>query len=144
MVNMYELMKNVILSKRQSVDELTRRVNVFYAQGKLTDEEKAELDRMVFENQTVDAEKGELEALYRTLVEKYNALEARVRALEGGESGAEGGYPAWKAWDGVSTDYQPGAIVTHNGKTWLNVLEGMQNVWEPGVADERYWQEYNA
>lgn len=146
MGNMFELMKNVILSKKQSVDELTRRVNVFYAQGKLTDEEKAELDALVFENQTVDAEKGELDALYRTLVEKYNALEARVTALEGGEGGdapgTEGGYPDWEPWDGVSLNYQPGAIVKHNGKLWLNVLEGMQNVWEPGVADSRYWTEY--
>ena len=89
---------------------------------------------------------GELDALYRTLVEKYNALEARVTALEGGESGGgsgtEGGYPDWEPWDGVSLNYQPGAIVKHNGKLWLNVLEGMQNVWEPGVADSRYWTEY--
>ena len=148
MANMFELMKSVVLAKRRSVEELTKRIDAFWAQGRPTDGEKAELDRMVFENQTVDAEKGELDALYRTLVEKYNALEARVLALEGGVSGGgggtESGYPAWEPWDGVSLNYQPGAIVEHRGKLWINVLESMQNVWEPGVVDERYWTEYIA
>lgn len=136
---MYEIMRNVILSRTLPVDELQRRIDTFYAEGKLTEAEKRELEQLVFDNQTVDAEKAALEKRVDDLAAKLTALEARVTALEGGETGE---YPAWKAWDGVSTDYQPGAIVTHNGKTWLNVLEGMQNVWEPGVADDRYWVEY--
>jgi len=136
---MYEIMRNVILSRTLPVDELQRRIDTFYAEGKLTEAEKRELEQLVFDNQTVDAEKAALEKRVDDLAAKLTALEERVTALEGVEPGE---YPAWKAWDGVSTDYQPGAIVTHNGKTWLNVLEGMQNVWEPGVADERYWVEY--
>lgn len=145
MESIFEVLRNVILSKKQSVGELTRRIDVFYAQGKITETEKAELDQMVFDNQTVDAEREELEVLYKALVEKYNALEVRVRALEGGESGGgsgtDGGYPNWEPWDGVSINYQPGAIVKHNGKIWKNVLDGMQNIWEPGVVDNRYWIE---
>lgn len=51
--------------------------------------------------------------------------------------------PEWEPWDGISTDYQTGAVVTHNGKYWQNVLDGMQNTWEPGGVgiDERYWKE---
>ena len=136
---MYEIMRNVILSRTLPVDELQRRIDTFYAEGKLTEAEKHELEQLVFDNQTVDAEKAALETRVDDLAAKLTALEERVGKLEGVEPGE---YPAWKAWDGVSTDYQPGAIVTHNGKVWLNVLEGMQNVWEPGVADERYWVEY--
>lgn len=136
---MYEIMRNVILSRTLPVDELQRRIDTFYAEGKLTEAEKRELEQFVFDNQTVDAEKAALEKRVDDLAAKLTALEERVGKLEGVEPGE---YPAWKAWDGVSIDYQPGAIVTHNGKTWLNVLEGMQNVWEPGVADERYWVEY--
>lgn len=29
--------------------------------------------------------------------------------------------------------YKTGDKVTHNGKTWVNTLEGMPNTWEPGV-----------
>jgi len=143
---MYEMMKNVILSKKLSVNELTQRINVFYAQGTINADEKAELDDLVFANQTIDVERDTLEALYRALALKYADLEERVIALEGGtgdgDPGADDtGYPEWKAWDGISTDYQTGAVVRHNGKLWRNVLEGLQNVWEPGVVDNRYWIE---
>lgn len=51
--------------------------------------------------------------------------------------------PEWEPWDGISTDYQTGAVVAHSGKYWQNVLSGMQNTWEPGGVgiDERYWKE---
>lgn len=71
----------------------------------------------------------------------------RITVLEGGEPEPEEPtgivIPEWEPWDGVSTDYQYGAAVTHNGKYWQNVLKGMQNTWEPGSAgvDERYWKE---
>lgn len=143
--SMYAAMKNVILGKGVPVAELRRRVNVFFAQGDITDGQKTELDQMIFDNQTPDAEKAGLEERYAALIGRLDALEERVAALEGGSdegSGGDGGsYPVWKAWDGVSTDYQYGAIVTHNGKIWQNVLQSMQNVWEPGAVDERYWVE---
>jgi len=142
-MSMYETMRTVILSRTLPVAELHRRVDVFYAEGKLTETEKTELDQMIFDNQTPDTEKAALEQRFADLTQRLGALEARVTALEGGESGGgtDSTYPAWKPWDGVSIDYQPGAIVTHNGKTWKNVLDGMQNVWEPGTVDDRYWLE---
>ena len=135
---MYEIMRNVILAQDTPVEELQRRIDTFYAEGKLTEEEKRELEALVFSCQTPDAEKAELGKRVDALTIKLTALEERVERLEGGQPDE---IPVWKPWNGVSTDYQPGAIVTHNGKVWLNVLEGMQNVWEPGVSDSRYWQE---
>lgn len=142
-MSMYETMRTVILSHTLPVAELHRRVDVFYAEGKLTEAEKTELDQMIFDNQTPDAEKAALEQRFAELTKRLDALETRVTALDGGESGGgtDSTYPEWKPWDGVSIDYQPGAIVTHNGKTWKNVLDGMQNVWEPGTVDDRYWME---
>lgn len=152
MEHIYSTMKSVILRKNLPVAELQRRIDIFFAQSKLTEEQKNELEDMVFSNQTVDAEKASLEARYEALLNKYNALEERVAALEkkgesdGGEEGSdtpvENEIPAWEPWDGVSTNYQLGAVVTHNGKVWKNVLADMQNVWEPGVVGERYWIEH--
>lgn len=136
---MYDVMRNVILSQTLPMQEIQRRIDVFFAEGKLTETEKAELENLAFENQTTDAERAELTRRVDELAAKVSDLEARVAALEGEEPGE---YPDWKPWDGVSDEYQPGAIVRHKDKLWLNVLEGMQNVWEPGVADERYWVEY--
>lgn len=47
----------------------------------------------------------------------------------------------WQQPTGGDGKYELGAIVTHNGKTWENVLEGTLNVWEPGVVPESYWKE---
>ena len=135
---MFALMKSVITAQRQPADELRRRIDVFFAQGRLSAEEKEELEALVFAHQSVDAERAGLEERYGLLALRVTALEARMAALEGVP---ETEYPQWRPWDGVSEEYQSGAIVWHRGKRWKNMLEGMQNVWEPGVADERYWME---
>ena len=135
---MFALMKSVIAAQRQPADELRRRIDVFFAQGRISEKEKEELEALVFAHQSVDAERAGLEERYGLLALRMTALEARMAALEGVQ---EAECPQWRAWDGVSEEYQPGAVVLHKGKKWKNVLEGMQNVWEPGVADERYWME---
>jgi len=135
---MFALMKSVIAAQRQPADELRRRIDVFFAQGRLSEKEKEELEALVFAHQSVDAERAGLEERYGALALRMTALEARMAALEGVQ---EAECPQWRAWDGVSEEYQSGTVVLHKGKKWKNVLEGMQNVWEPGVADERYWME---
>lgn len=139
-MSMYEMLRSVILSRTLPVAELQRRVDVFYAESKITEAEKAELSQMIFDNQTPDAEKAKLEQRFAELTRRMDALEKRITAVEAGDTPVSpSDYPDWKAWDGVSGDYIPGAIVRHNGVLWENVLN-MQNVWEPGVVDERYWK----
>ena len=85
--------------------------------------------------------------MYERLEARVNVLEAEVQALKGEEPGGreEGTVtvPAWEPWDGISNKYQYGAVVTHNGKYFLDVLQGIQNTWEPESSgvDERYWKE---
>lgn len=45
----------------------------------------------------------------------------------------EEGPREWVQPYGGSGTYVYGAVVTHNGFTWRNILEGTLNVWEPGV-----------
>ena len=50
----------------------------------------------------------------------------------------------WKAYDAiVNIGYDYGEIVEHRGKYYINSLNGVKNVWEPGTdgIDERYWIE---
>lgn len=137
---MFDTLRAVVLSRTLPVAELYRRVDVFYAEGKLTEAEKTELDQMIFDNQTPDAEKAAMEQRFAVLVGRIDALEQRVAAFEsGGAPVAPADYPEWRPWDGVSGDYVPGAIVRHNGILYENALN-MQNVWEPGTVDERYWK----
>ena len=79
--------------------------------------------------------------------EEIEILKASVEKLQSGgtdpadpEEPQEVKIPKWEAWDGISDKYQTGAVVKHKGKYYQNVLEGMQNTWEPGTTgvDERY------
>lgn len=136
----FELMKRVIAGRSVPAAELHSRIDTFFAQGRISAEEKETLEELVHENMNPGAEKPGLQAAYEALVGRLNALEERVAALEGGDAGDQ--IPEWKAWDGVSQDYQEGAIVQHGGKIWQSTYAG-QNVWGPGAVgiDERYWAE---
>ena len=54
---------------------------------------------------------------------------------------SEGAIPAWVD---PGTDhakmYPEGAVITHNGKTWLSVTSAL-NSWEPGTENGLTWQE---
>lgn len=51
---------------------------------------------------------------------------------------APGETPAWQQPDSTNP-YAKGDKVTHNGKTWVSIING--NVWEPGVYG---WEEVTA
>ena len=151
---MYEIIKRVIMSGRFVVNDITNKIDVLWAESRLTDEERDELLDMMVEHLNPSTEAP-------GTIERINNLEARVKSLEKAvealrgvaqiesselpetEEPSEVIVPEWTAWDGISSNYQYGDVVIHNSKYFLNVLQGVQNVWEPGSAgvDERYWKE---
>lgn len=146
---MYEIIKNIIENGIFKVNDLTNKIDTLWAESKLSDDERNQLVQMMTDHLNPDSEAPELKELYGRLEARVSTLEAEVQALKGEEPGSGEGepgtvtVPAWEAWDGISNKYQYGAVVTHNGKYFLDVLQGMQNTWEPesvGV-DERYWKE---
>lgn len=144
---MFNVIKSAIEAGGYKLSEMQQKIRKFYMMGNLTEAELDELLRLASGGVSADAERPETLKLIQTLAEELEALKARVTALEGGEEPAEPDkpeYPEWKPWDGISKDYQRGAIVSHNGKLWESVFEG-QNVWEPGAAGtEALWVEYKA
>ena len=126
--------------------DVLHRIEVLYAAGQLTGEERSGLMELGPTNATPEAELPETQEQLEYLAGLITALTGRVEALE--EQLATGGtetpsYPAWvRPIVGLTTDYQYGAIVSHNGKLWRNVLQNVQNVWEPGVVEEGFWEEY--
>ncbi len=150
---MYEIIKAVIQSGNFNVSDITLKIDTLWAGSKISDEERKELSEMMIDYINPNTQAPELKELYLQLRkeievvrEELSSLKAEVAELKGtGGPGPEPGIviPEWKAWDGISTDHQTGAVVAHNGKYYENVLEGMQNTWEPGSAgvDERYWKE---
>lgn len=156
MNNMVNLMKNVILSARTPLSEVSERIDTLYAGGRITADERNELIELMHSKATPDAEMGDYKALYEALARKYNALHETVQQLAAdvaalkaaaGDLPTGGGQtatvPVWEPYDGVSSGYAYGAVVQHGGRYWMSQLDNMANVWEPGApgVDERYWKE---
>lgn len=144
---MYNSLKTQIVYSAFNVLNMQRRVKKLYALGEMDEDQLDELFALIAEKANPDNERPELLSLIQTLSAKVGELSLRVKALEvgAGEGGAEeeepGEYPDWQPWDGLSDQYQPGAIVAHIGQLWQSAYNG-QNVWEPGVVDERFWIHY--
>lgn len=143
---MYEVIKSVIAVGGYKLAEIQYKVKKLYILGDITEEQMDELLSLAAGGVSTDAERPENLKLIENLAAEIEALKGRVAALEGAED--DGGeteeYPAWKAWDGISKDYQKGAIVSHNGELWQSVFTG-QNVWEPGAAGTDFlWVKYTS
>jgi hypothetical protein len=135
---MYSILKNLIPAGGYKLADMQHKIKKMYLTGDLDEAQMDELLSMAAGGVSTDAERPETVAMIQTLAEKIEALEGRILALESGNpSGGSDGeetteYPAWKPWDGISSNYQNGSIVSHNGQLWQSVFAG-QNVWEPGA-----------
>lgn len=144
---MYDIIKNIIENGIFRVSDLTNKIDTLWAESKLSDDERSLLVQMMTDHLNPNSEAPELKEMYERLEARVATQEEEVKKLKGEEpGGGEEGtvtVPAWEPWDGISDKYKYGAVVTHNGKYFLDVLQGMQNTWEPESAgvDERYWKE---
>lgn len=141
---MYEVIKSVISAGGYKLADMQYKIKKLYLMGDLGEAQMDELLALAAGGVSTDAERPETLAMIKTLSGRIKALEDRVKALENGDGTAgpeveQTEYPAWKPWDGISTDYQKGSVVSHNGQLWESVFDG-QNVWEPGTAGtEALW-----
>ena len=145
---MAKVLESVIRMGNLPLSSMSERIETMYLAGRIDGEERLNLIEMMHANADPSKESGDYKALYEALTVKYNELAARVKAIEeqlgGGSQGDETTEESesWESWDGVSDQYQKGAVVVHDGRIWESVYDG-QNVWEPGSPgiDERYWKE---
>lgn len=152
---MYNVIKSVIAAGGYKLADIQHKVKKMHIMGDLTEEQMDDLLALASAGVSPDAERPETIAMLQTLLEKIEALEVRVKNLETAGGNTEPGenpenpedpnvpevveYPAWEPWNGISNQYQPGAIVTHNGQVWESIFQG-QNVWEPGAqGTENLW-----
>lgn len=148
---MYEIIKSVIEGGAFKLNDLSNKIDTLWVGGKLTDEERENLISLMSDHLNPATEAPQdYELLARQIAdlkETVSSLSDRVAVLEGGETEPEEPtgvvIPAWVSWDGISDNYQYGAVVTHSDKYWQNMLQDVQNTWEPGAVgvDDRYWKE---
>ena len=148
---MINIIKGVISAGGYKLTDIQHKIKKLFILGDLTETEMDELLAMASGGVSADAERPETLKLIHTLAAEIEALKGRVKALEGNkeETDTEPGedteavkYADWKPWNGISNDYQPGAVVAHNGELWISDYQG-QNVWEPGTpGTEKLWLKY--
>lgn len=141
---MYEVLKSVISAGGYKLAEIQHKIKKLYVLGDITEEQMGELLTLAAAGVSADAERPEVLAMLQRLSARIDGIDERVAALEGGTTDPEtpAEYETWVSWDGVSNQYQPGTVVSHNGQLWRSTYDG-QNVWEPGTAGtESLWAKY--
>lgn len=127
---MYEVIENVILEGRYELSDILRKIDVYWLQSKLTDEEKTALVKLAREHADITASLD--------LVKKVEELNVRVTALENKEQTEPGEeYPAYVPGKWY---YKDDKITFTDGKKYICIaLDGAVCTWSP-VEYPTYWK----
>lgn len=140
----YDLMKNHIAKGGYKMLDMKDKIAKLWTEGQLDDSQREELNFMVENGVSTDAERPAVMDMLFALSARIDDLVSRISALENGagtETPADE-YEVWVPWDGISNKHQKDAIVKHHDKLWISTFSG-QNVWEPGaIGTENVWRLY--
>ena len=142
----YDIVEMAILTGGYDLQAMATKIDTMYAADRLTADEWQKLRKLCLDHLKPEDTRPELQRQLEYLAARVTAAEARLDALESGQSGETGGEAVYEDWvqpiAGLTSKYQHGAIVQHNGKLWQSAYPG-QNVWEPGaVGTESLWVDY--
>ena len=144
---MYEIIKNVILSKNFKLEDLLSKIDVIWLQSKLSDEEKQALIDLARENALVENSYkplqeqidkafemiSELKETVETNAIGLTALKDAVEKLGGKveipQAPVEEEYPPFVKPNGAHDCYNEGSKMTFNGKKYICLINGC--VWSP-------------
>ena len=143
---MYKIIETAILTGGYDLQAMASKIDAMYAADRLTADEWQKLRKLCLDHLKPEDTRPELQQQLEYLAARVTAAEARLDALESGQSGETGGEAVYEDWvqpiAGLTDKYQQGAIVRHNGILWQSKYPG-QNVWEPGVlGTELWWVKY--
>ena len=132
--SIYNDVTNVIAAGGYDLADLLHRIDVLYAGGRLTDEER---ETLVGEAR----ERAEPDAQLPSLTERVGALELRVAALEQGtyQPSEPEGDPEWPEWvrpTSKDTQYHKGDKVTFEG---VRYVCNKNNVTASPVENPKSW-----
>ena len=142
----YDIVEMAILTGGYDLQSMAKKIDALFAADRLTEDEWQKLRKLCCDKLKPEDTRPELQEQLEYLASRVTALEAKVAALESGQSGETGGETEYDEWQqpiaGLTDKYQQGAIVRHNGILWQSNYPG-QNVWEPGVlGTEQWWVKY--
>ncbi len=132
---MYEIIKNVILSKSYKLEDMLNKINVLWLESKISDEEKTSLISLARENALAENSykplQEQLNNLYKAFDDFKEEVNARLNTLEGKEEIEEPveEYPPFVKPNGAHDCYNEGSKMTFNGKKYICLINGC--VWSP-------------
>ena len=126
MTEVYAGFYELIGGRQYDLEDVLHRIDVMYAAGRLTDDERTALYALARENAKAEYDyAAEIEAIWAAIRE----LRASVGESSGGSSGESDEWPAYQQPTGAHDAYSQGDKVTHDGKKYVSNVDG--NVWEP-------------
>ena len=141
---MFEIVKNVILSKNYKLEDILNKINVLWLESKLSDEEKTSLISLARENAVAENSykpvQEQLDNLYKAFNDFKAEVNARLNVLEGKEDIEEpvDEYPPFVKPEGAHDCYNEGDKITYNEKKYICKINGC--VWSPDEYPAA-WQE---
>lgn len=141
---MYQIIKDVITSKRYELNDILKKIDTIWLQGDIDDDQKDELVEMARANADPEQSYAPLQAQIEQAFAQIKALEARVALLEAGETPEPAPEPdEWPEFvqpTGAHDAYHNGDKITYNGKKYICIApEGAACVWTPDGYPP-YWQ----
>ena len=128
MTEVYAGFYELIGGRQYDLEDVLHRIDVMYAAGRLTDEERTALYALARENAKAEYDYAtEIEAIWAAIRE----LQASVGGSSGGSSGESDDWPAYQQPTGAHDAYYTGDQITYNGKHYICKMDGC--VWPPDV-----------
>ena len=125
---MYDVIKDVINSRRYVLADMLHKIDTIWAQGDLDDEQRTELIALAQGNADMEQEVN--------MLAKLEELEQRVRALEAGSTEPGEAYPDYVAGKWY---YNGNKITFEGGKYKCIAPDGVVCVWSPKEYPV-YWE----
>ena len=137
MTEVYAGFYELIGGRRYDLEDVLHRIDVMYAAGRLTDDERTALYALARENAKAEYDyAAEIEAIWAAIRE--------LRASAGGSSGSSGESDEWPAYQqptGAHDAYYAGDKITYNGKHYVCIMpENAACTYPPDVYPAG-WQE---
>ena len=119
MTEVYAGFYELIGGRQYDLEDVLHRIDVMYAAGRLTDDERTALYALARENAKAEYDyAAEIEAIWAAIRE----LRASVGESSGGSSGEADEWPAYQQPTGAHDAYYAGDKITYNGKHYVCIM----------------------
>ena len=132
---MFDIIKNVILSKDYELRDILYKINKMYIEAQISEDEKTELDELARENAVAENSYASLKEQVENIYNELDSIKSRLATLESTEESPTeptepvDEYPEYQQPTGAHDCYNTGAKITFKGEKYTCLIDGC--VWSP-------------